>query len=319
VVNKNLPLISIIMLNYNGLNYIKRTVPPLLELDYPDYEIIIVDNGSVDGSIEYIQSFKNIKLLKSPIIRAKNFACNYGVSHGKGEFLLLLDNDLLITDKRLLLDLYDMTDELDSVGCISLSNYNEGEKKTKNYKLKLGYYFIKSLKKIDISEVKNFHGSLTAYPEGKGLFIEKKKWEEVGGYDVHLVFGGDDNDLGIKLWMMGYKCYLYARTLQVHTGMAEREDVRKYSLKWKEMFYAHLYTVVKNYSFFNMLLTLSGLSVYGIIKSVYFALKMKDTGPFLSFFTGSYLFVKNLPVALDKRKDIQKRRKIKEDIFLNIE
>ncbi|OQA19831.1 MAG: putative teichuronic acid biosynthesis glycosyltransferase TuaG [bacterium ADurb.Bin363] len=319
MIDKYFPLISVIMLNYNGLAYIKRTIPPLLELDYPDYEIIIVDNGSVDGSLEYIQKFDRVKLLKSPRIRAKNFACNYGVKEAQGDFILLLDNDMLIIEKEILLDLYTMLEELENVGCISLANYNEGERKTKNYKLKLGYYFIKSLKKIDIEEVKKFHGSLTAYPEGKGLFIEKKKWEEVGGYDDHLLFGGDDNDLGIKLWMMGYKCYLYSKTLQIHTGMAEREDVKKYTIKWKEMFYAHLYTVTKNYSFFNMLITLWGLSIYGFIKSVYFALKMRHSGPFLSFFSGYYLFFKNLSVALEKRKDIQKRRKIKEDIFLYIE
>ena len=45
------PLISIVMLNYNGLKYLKSTIHPILKLDYPNYEFIIVDNCSTDGSI----------------------------------------------------------------------------------------------------------------------------------------------------------------------------------------------------------------------------------------------------------------------------
>jgi len=59
--------ISIIMLNYNGLKYLEKTLSPLLVLDYPDYEFIVVDNDSKDGSVESLQKlaskYKNIKLI----------------------------------------------------------------------------------------------------------------------------------------------------------------------------------------------------------------------------------------------------------------
>src|SRR3989344_5058951 len=93
------PLISVIMLNYNGLKYIKRTIPQILKLDYPNYEFIIVDNGSADGSIEFIKEMQiksekvKIRLIENGENLGYSKGKNIGVKHAKGEYVLLLDND----------------------------------------------------------------------------------------------------------------------------------------------------------------------------------------------------------------------------------
>jgi hypothetical protein len=312
------PLVSIVMLNYNGLNYLKRTIPPLLELDYPNYEFIIVDNGSTDGSIEFIKGFNEIKLIKSPILREKNFACNYAVKKAKGEYIFLCDNDLLIKNNQIISDLVNDYNSLEGTGSLTVAFVNEGENTTKGYGSFLGFYFIKETKYLDVETVKKLRHVKIGYPSGIGIFISKRKWNEVGGYDSHLKFGGDDNDLGIKLWLMGYNNYLYSKTLQVHIGMVERADNKKYSLKWKEMFYAHLYTITKNYSFSNMLLALFCYSLFAFLKSIKQSVQRLHIGPFLAFFQGYYLFFKNLRVAIKKRKIIQSKRVIKDDVFLKI-
>lgn len=312
------PLISVVVLNYNGLKYLKRTIPPILGLKYPNYEVIVVDNGSTDGSLEYVRKIERIKLVKSPRLREKNFACNYAIERAKGEYILLLDNDAIITEENILKNLIDRYNKNKRTGVIGLSFYDEGFKISKSYGYFLGYYFITEKKPILVEELKKYDNSLTGFPEGKGLFIKKYIWQKVGGYDSHLKFGGEDNDLGIKLWLMGYRNYIYSRTIQLHIGMPERQDNTKYALKWKEMFYANLYTIVKNYGFFNMVITLFLYSCFGFIKSVKQALFRCDICPLLSFFSGYYLFIKNLPVAIKKRKEIQAGRVVKEDIFLKI-
>ena len=45
------PLISVVMLNYNGLKYLKQTIASVLKLDYPNYEFLIVDNGSISFNL----------------------------------------------------------------------------------------------------------------------------------------------------------------------------------------------------------------------------------------------------------------------------
>lgn len=306
------------MLNYNGLRYLKETINPVLTLNYPSYEFIIVDNGSSDGSIEYIKSLNRIILIKSPKVREKNFACNYAIKKAKGDYILLLDNDALLTEKDLLIDLVKMYNSKKKVGVIGLSFVDKGEKKTPSYGGYFGYYFIKMQKPIGLSKVKSLNGITIGSPEGKGLFIKKSIWVKVGGYDEHLIFGGDDTDLGIKLWLIGYKNYLFSKSIQVHLGLPERQDNNKYTRKWKENYYAYLYTVFKNYSKQNLAFTFFGLTLFGFIKSIKQALFRLNLGPICSFFQGFYLFLKNLPYVKEKRKEIQSKRVIKKDIFLTI-
>ncbi|MFA5993197.1 MAG: glycosyltransferase [Candidatus Pacearchaeota archaeon] len=316
--NKNLPKVTVVMLNYNGLNYLKRTVPRILNLDYPDYEVIIIDNGSTDGSIEFINNLKKVKLIKSPRVGEKNFACNYAVEQAKGEYILLLDNDLLIQNNQVIYDLILGATNLNNFGLYSLSFYNEGEAKSKYYGGFLGYYFIKENKSLELSEIIKKDNITIGFPHGAAVFIKKKVWEEIWGYDEDLVFGGDDTDLGIKSWTQGYKNYLYSKTLQIHIGLPERKDNKKYSIKLKKMFYAHMYTVVKNYSLYNMIYTIIGISIFNFLKSIKQSMFRLKLGPFIAFFQGYYLFIKNLSIALKKRKEIQLRRVIKDDIFLKI-
>lgn len=132
--NKNCPLVSIVMLNYNGLAYLKQTIKPILELDYQNFEFIVVDNGSTDGSLDYIKSFgEKINLLQSPRPKEKNFACNYAINKAKGEYILLLDNDVLVKEKKLLDDLLDYYKILKKPGFITISLQNLGDKFSNYY------------------------------------------------------------------------------------------------------------------------------------------------------------------------------------------
>ena len=309
------PPISIIMVNFNGFPYLKETIPPLLNLNYPNYEFIIIDNGSTDGSIEYINQFPNILLLKSPRYREKNYACNHAIKHAKGQYILLLDNDIIIIDTDILLKLFTMHESLKDVGALGLAVHDRGIPLSNRYGSYFGYYFIREIKKIPVQQIKNYHGFQVPATGGQ-IFIRKALWEKIGGYDDHLKFGGDDNDLGIRLSLYGYRNYIYTQTNQIHIGLAERLDNKKYPKKFRDTYYAHLYTIVKNYKTINMATALIVYPLFTMLKSVKQSFLRKHPGPLWAFFQGFWLFIKNLPYALNKRKEIQKKRIIKKDVYL---
>lgn len=310
-----IPKISIVVLNYNGISYLKRVLPILNNLQYDNFEVVVVDNGSVDGSLDYITS-QNISLINSPKIGEKNFACNYAVERVSGEFIFLMDNDVIIQDENILKKLVKRFNELSNVGQIGLCFLNEGESKIVSYGMYLSYFFSINLKPVN--DLNFSPKQKISYADGKAFFMKRNIWKQVGGYDDHLHFGGDDNDLGIKLWIAGYKNYLYSDSVQLHIGMPERTNTIKYSNKFRKMVYGHFYTITKNYSFLNLVMCLPLYFVYSFFKAIKQSLKRVSYRPLIAWFFGSFDFVADIKYTLAQRKTIQKLRVSKDDIFLKI-
>lgn len=90
----NHPLISVIIPLYNKEECIVRTIESITKQDYDDYEIVVVDDGSTDGSVALIQSLNNDKI---KIYKKENggpaSARNYGVENAMGKWGLFLDAD----------------------------------------------------------------------------------------------------------------------------------------------------------------------------------------------------------------------------------
>ncbi len=313
-----MPAVSIVMVSYNGKQYLERSIPPLLDLEYPKYEILLVDNGSTDGTNEFIKKFSKVKYIISPVERSKNFAANYGVSKAKGEFILCMDNDLIITNNNILKELIDFYYTLDKPGAISVAYYNENETTTKGYGCFVSYYFSWEKPALPLNKIKYYNKMVIGTPNGGCFLIKRFHWELVGGYDAHLNFGGDDDDLGIKLWMMGYKNYLYANTMIIHIGMPERIDTEKWSYKFGQKVYAHMYTITKNFTLKNVIITYIGYSLFVLLKSVKNAICRKSLKPITQSIRGYIEFSKNIDVAVAKRKDIQARRIVMDDIVYKI-
>ncbi len=89
-----------IVLNYNGGQIVSQCVDSVLMLDYPNYEIVIVDNGSTDGSAEslFARYSQNPKLIlvrnKTNLGYAEGY--NSGIPHTSGDYLIFLNNDVIV-------------------------------------------------------------------------------------------------------------------------------------------------------------------------------------------------------------------------------
>ncbi len=100
---KKLPLVSVIVLNWNGLDYVKGCLPTVIMQDYPNKEIIFVDNGSTDGSSEYVRkNFPKIKIIQNDKNYGFSEGNNIGVRQAKARYVMLLSNDTKVSKNWLL-------------------------------------------------------------------------------------------------------------------------------------------------------------------------------------------------------------------------
>ncbi len=104
--------VSVIIPSYNHKNYILKAIDSVLEQTYKNFELIVIDDGSTDNSIEIIEAVKDnrINILTQPN-RGAHAAINRGLEIATGDYIAILNSDDLFQDNRLDLVLGKMIEE----------------------------------------------------------------------------------------------------------------------------------------------------------------------------------------------------------------
>ncbi len=93
------PMVSVVMSVYNGTknNYLNRSIPSILNQSFKDFEFIIVDDGSTDGSWDVLKAYaakdKRIKLIKNDKNRGISYSRNRGNGAARGKYIMIMDQD----------------------------------------------------------------------------------------------------------------------------------------------------------------------------------------------------------------------------------
>lgn len=89
-----LPLVSLVVVNYNGLRFLPGLLKSLYELDYPNYEVVLVDNASSDASLEFVERhYPQVRVVRSGDNLGFAGGNNLGMRHSCGELIGLVNND----------------------------------------------------------------------------------------------------------------------------------------------------------------------------------------------------------------------------------
>jgi len=87
-------MISVVILNFNGKRYLEACFTCVLSQTFRDFEVIVVDNGSSDGSAEYLEThFPWVKVVKNKKNLGFAEGTNTGIRQARGEYILTLNND----------------------------------------------------------------------------------------------------------------------------------------------------------------------------------------------------------------------------------
>jgi GT2 family glycosyltransferase len=90
-------LASLIVLNWNGKEHLARCLPSLWALDCSNYEVVLVDNGSTDDSVEYVISeFPGIRVIENRRNLGYAGGMNVGIAQSEGDVVVLLNNDIVV-------------------------------------------------------------------------------------------------------------------------------------------------------------------------------------------------------------------------------
>jgi glycosyltransferase involved in cell wall biosynthesis/GT2 family glycosyltransferase len=224
--------VSVVIPNWNGKELLEKNLPPLIEaLQYEkgNHEIIIVDDASTDGSVEFIKDFySQVRLIQVEKNRGFANACNIGVSKSKNDIVLLLNSDVEVK-KDFLKPLLTHFDDK-KVFATSPKVLTEDKKTFAGGKIgagfKLGIFWVH--RDIDKGQIKNVSSSLFA-TAGSSAFA-KKKFMKLRGFDeLYRPFYWEDIDICYRAWKRGWKILYEPKSIVYHKHQSTIGKVLKQS------------------------------------------------------------------------------------------
>lgn len=217
------PLVSIIILAFNNLDYTKLCVESLYKhTSNLNIELITVNNGSADGTAEFFNSLPNKKKINFSVNCGVEKAFNEGVKLAEGTFILFLSNDLVLTPHWLdnLVKCMQSDEKIGMVVPVCNSSSN-------SQMMELDYANIEELyqaaEKYNNSEPGKWEERLRL--EAYTFITKTDLLKKLGGYDeIYSPYAFDDDDLSFRIRRAGYKLILARDTYIHHFGSATKRN-----------------------------------------------------------------------------------------------
>jgi len=178
-------LLSIVILNWNRLHYTRQTLECIIKKTTVPHELIFVDNGSVDGTREYLKDMENKTNAEKVtyVFNDKNLGVaggrNSGLVHATGDYLLTIDDDVLVPDKW---DIH-LTAACDKIPQLGITGVNVEP-------IKFPVQEINGVR-VRPKTIGNLGGACLCLP--------RRVFKRVGYYRIYGQYGLEDSDMFVRL------------------------------------------------------------------------------------------------------------------------
>jgi GT2 family glycosyltransferase len=299
------PLVSVIILNFNGRDLLRKCLQSVFKTEYPNYEVIVVDNGSTDESCVVVErEFPHVQLIRSHENCGYSEGNNIGILNSRGEFMVLLNNDTVVNPEWLseLVPeaernpeyfyqpkiLFVGSDRINSAGnCVQL----------------FGFAFPRGLGEVDVGQ---YDGKCeVSYASGACVLASRRLVEDVGFLDEGFFTFYEDVNWGWRALMRGYKTIYVPSAVIYHkwgSSWGRLMSSRKFFLIER----SRVASVLRNYSFRTLVILFPALVFVELLVFSYCFLrgflseKVRVYGDLLRF----------RRVLVSQRRELQGRRRM---------
>tara|TARA_R110001592_G_scaffold122742_1_gene329769 strand:+ start:6993 stop:7910 length:918 start_codon:yes stop_codon:yes gene_type:complete len=217
--------LSIIIVNFNGKHFFDACLRSLVEHVPFEHEVIVVDNASTDGSVDYLRrAYPEIRLIKSNSNLGFAGGNNLAASYAKGDFLLLLNNDtILLNDITTALVLMERDVSIGILGARMLGENGEYRHSTGYFPepwrlVRLSWLYRKDNGFGDGVFPKNDAKQYVDWVEGSFLLTPASLWREIGGLDESYFMYIEDIDYAKRVVDSGKQVVFFSGVSYKHFG-----------------------------------------------------------------------------------------------------
>ncbi|KKR81017.1 MAG: Glycosyl transferase family 2 [Candidatus Daviesbacteria bacterium GW2011_GWA1_41_61] len=309
-------LVSVIIINWNGGEVFKNCLQSLSKIDYQNWELIVVDNGSSDDSQLLVTQvklpYKRNQLIQNNLNLGFALANNQGAKKAQGKYLLLLNNDTMV-EPNFLSKMVTKMEADPSLGVlqpkICLMDKPDYLDNAGSFLTKIGFWDHWGFLEKDGVAFSKEREIFSA--KGACMLIRKEVIDKVGLFDEDFVSYFEESDFCWRVWLAGYKVLFYPQVKIYHkVGFTiKRLDVFDINYHYYKN---RICSLIQNLETKNLLTVFTSHLFISVGIAVVFLLR-RNLNNFFMVFRAILWNVFNLPKILSKRSLVQKMRVVGDD------
>lgn len=225
--------VGIIIVNYNGKHLLEKNLQSVVDTDYENFEIVVVDNASVDGSVDFLKNkFPSVKIVESEENLGFGRGNNLGVKeYPNFEAYLFLNNDVSVP-KDWLGKLVETLLGKKDAGAVGPKILYSKEKLGNDSRVinSAGIYVDKHFMPYDRYDKEGDNTKFTVVEEvdaimGGAFLIRGDVFEKTGGFNPNMFLYYEDIDLSLRVRDLGFKIYYNGNAEVYHDHMASSKKL----------------------------------------------------------------------------------------------
>ncbi len=249
------PLVSIVIVNWNGEEHLKNLIESIHAQSYDRYEIIVVDNGSTDCSKRILKSFDDVILIEQTKNSGFCMGNNLGIETAKGEIIFLLNNDTVLDNYCLekAVECFAESSE-ETIGVFPKMLFYRMPRIVNCIKTQwhcVNMWRDNSVGLLDFPERqkrKQVFGGIFA-----GIFLWRDKFKKLGLFDKEFFTYGEDFDVCYRANLAGYKFWIEPKSIIYHKYRASSQEGTEIYFTLYYFLRNYLLVILKNYEIENII------------------------------------------------------------------
>jgi len=303
------PLVSIIIVNFNGHEVIENCLNSVLNTNSTKFEVIVVDNGSTDSSIKFLQNFADkssvrVKLIKNPKNLGFAEGNNLGIGNSSGKYIAFLNNDTIV-DPNWLQSIVTFLEKDKQTGAVQSLLLAEDGFKVDSLGGVIDIFGTAEDRVVSMGNLRTPHSEIEEIFSAcaASMVVRKSVLEEVGNFDPKFFAYYEDVDLCWRIRLRGYAIVLDLNSVVYHIRYATSKKFGG------QLFNFHLYKnqlamLIKNYELKSLVKVMPGLLLLYTFRIINGLIK-NNANLSIAALKALYWNLKEFPYLSQERRYIQ--------------
>lgn len=314
------PKVTVVLPIYNGEAFLDQCLPPLFEMDYPNYNIIVVDDCSSDDTVAYLrQSYPQVRVIELQERSGHSKACNIGIAAADAHYVYLIENHTIVK-KDTLSELMNvmLADEQAAICYSKQLNVYSDEQIVVEGKRFAHFVVNQQCERVPLQEAQEENNECPVDVSSSGTFsylLDKTKFDAIGLFDEDYFIHIADYELTLRAKAAGYKCYYVPSSVSYHKSFVKTAGNYNYrggraypAFRTYVIARNRWLTILSHYSLSTLLVLTPALLIYELFV-VAFAI---HRNVFRSYISAIFWLLTHPRIISRKRKHIQGIKRVKD-------